>query len=255
MGKILLALVILVCLSCTMSCRAPETVTLTETKTETVTATKTLTETATVTVTITALEPAIVIRVKRTAHGDGQIVALDMETEYLPVVVACENRLAPYESLKAQAIASRTYALYKKLYEPSGTANYDVEDSEADQVYNPETFDNLTEAQQDRIRLAVKETEGLVIRWGNVVICSSYVSGTEVMLRFVTFNEGKSGDAITQTTLNWTSIPPSKYPYNRGCMGQIQANDLASINAYDYERILKYFYGSDILISKYLEDS
>jgi hypothetical protein len=256
MGKILLVLVILVCLSCTLSCRAPETVTLTETKTETVTATKTLTETetTTITATVTVPRPAILIRVKRASHGGGEIVTLNMETEYLPVVLACENRLAPYESLKAQAIASRTFALYQKLHEPR-TAEYEIVDNENDQVYNAATFERLTKSEQERMRLAVEETEGLVIRWGDVVICSSYVSGNELMLQYVTFNEGKSGDAITQTSLNWVTYPPSKYPYNRGCMGQIQANTLASINAYDYERILKYFYGSDILISRYLEDS
>jgi len=259
MGKILLLSAILVCLPGVFSCRTPEAVvipTVTETKTETVTATETLTETetATVTATVTAPKPAILIRVNRFAHGGGEIVTLDMETEYLPVVVACENRLAPYESLKAQVIASRTFALYKKLYEPR-TADYDILDNESDQVYNPATYETLTAAEQDRIRLAIEETEGLVIRWGDVIICSSYVSGNELTLRYVTSNEGKSGDNIIQTSLIWRTYPPSLSPHNRGCMGQIQANNLVLQFNYDCERILKYFYGSDILIAAYMEDS
>jgi hypothetical protein len=35
---------------------------------------------------------------------------------------------------------------------------------------------------------------------------------------------------------------------NRGAMGQIQANALASNNGYTWRQILKYFYGADIII-------
>ncbi|MHB8104612.1 MAG: hypothetical protein ACYDG5_03625 [Dehalococcoidales bacterium] len=80
------------------------------------------------------------------------------------------------------------------------------------------------------------------------------MSGTAATLRYVTFNEGKSGDAVTQTTLDGSYGTDSHNPYNRGCMGQIQANDLAS-NGYDYQRILRYFYGSDITIERYQPNS
>jgi peptidoglycan hydrolase-like amidase len=52
------------------------------------------------------------IRVYRSATG--QIDVLNIETEYLAYVVAAENDIAPFESMKAQAVASRTYAYYKK---------------------------------------------------------------------------------------------------------------------------------------------
>jgi peptidoglycan hydrolase-like amidase len=266
MHKLLLLLSLLILVSGSFSCAAQdtsvtpqktETTTVAETKTVTATATNTQTQSETVTITVTQTETQTVtvtetvtpIRVKRATHGSGQIVTLDMENEYLPVVVACENYAAPYESLKAQAIASRTFAFYKILHEPRSD-DYDILDSESDQVYNPAVFEALSHSDQERIRQAVRETREVVIRYAGVIICSSYVSGTSQTLHYVTFNEGKSGDNITQTTLNWTTVPPSKYPYNRGCMGQIQANELAE-QGYNYEQILKYFYGSDISIEKY----
>jgi hypothetical protein len=77
----------------------------------------------------------ITIRVKRSTHGDGQVETLDLENQYLPVVVSCENHNAPYESMKAQAIAARTFAMYKKNHPQS--EDFDVYDDERDQVYNP----------------------------------------------------------------------------------------------------------------------
>src|SRR5829696_1810608 len=45
-----------------------------------------------------------------TVNGVGTI---DVEKNYLPHVVHCENGGAPFEALKAQAIAARTYLYYK----------------------------------------------------------------------------------------------------------------------------------------------
>jgi peptidoglycan hydrolase-like amidase len=233
---------------------ATKTVSITETETTTATDTVTITETATETktiletqtVTTTATIAHTPIRVKRVRHGNGQIVTLDMEAEYLPVVVACENPKAPYESLKAQAIASRTFAYYKILHEPRSDT-YDILDYEADQVYDPAALSILTEEELDRIYQAVEETRALVIRHEGIIICAFYVSGATHMLQYVTINEGKSGDDVIQTILDAGYSAPTRNPYNRGCMGQIQANELA-LQSYDYERILKYFYGSDIYI-------
>ena len=45
-----------------------------------------------------------------TVNGVGKI---DVEKNYLPHVVHCENGGAPFEALKAQAIAARTYLYYR----------------------------------------------------------------------------------------------------------------------------------------------
>jgi peptidoglycan hydrolase-like amidase len=178
------------------------------------------------------------IRVYRSATG--QIDVLDIETQYLPYVIAAENDIAPPESMKAQAVASRTYAYYKKEH-PSG-ANFDIYDDTRDQVYNPELV--LTDGEIN----SVSQTSGIVLRWGDVIICSFYVSGIGDTAGYVTYNEGKSGDNITQSTIGYVTNPPSLNPYNRGAMGQIQANALAADSGYTWEQILKYFYGSDIII-------
>lgn len=216
--------------------------------TEIVTATETKSVFETQTVTTTATISHTAIRVKRQSHGSGQIVTLDMETEYLPIVVACENPKAPYEALKAQAIASRTFAYYKMLHEPR-SATYDILDYEADQVYDPAATTNLSQEDLDKIYQAVQATRDIIIRHEGIVICAFYVSGEPNMLHYVTFNEGRSGDDVIQTTLDWGYTAAARNPYNRGCMGQIQANQLAS-QGYDYIKILKYFYGSDIYIQR-----
>ncbi len=177
------------------------------------------------------------IRVYRSATG--QIDVLNIETEYLPYVVAAENDIAPFESMKAQAVASRTYAYYRKEH-PSG-ANFDIYDDSRDQNYKPWLV--LT----DNLINSVSQTNGRVLKWGSVIICGFYISGSGDTAPYVTYNEGKSGEGITQSTIGWITNPPSLNPYNRGAMGQIQANALAN-NGYSWQNILKYFYGKDIII-------
>ncbi len=184
------------------------------------------------------------IRVYRSATG--QIDVLNIETEYLPYVVAAENDIAPFESMKAQAVASRTYAYYKKEH-PSGT-NFDVYDDSRDQNYKPWLV--LT----DNLMNSVSQTNGIVIKWGGVIICSFYVSGDGDFTKYVTYNEGKSGEDITQSTIGWVTNPPSLNPYNRGAMGQIQANALAN-KGYTWQNILKYFYGNDIVLDSKISTS
>lgn len=83
------------------------------------------------------------------------VVSLGME-EYLIGVVPAEMPSGwPLEALKAQAVASRTYALYKIRTRPSKT--YDVSATESDQVWKPGDKPNL------RAALAVNSTRGLVM--------------------------------------------------------------------------------------------
>jgi peptidoglycan hydrolase-like amidase len=185
----------------------------------------------------TSMPSGDTIRVYRSATG--QIDVLNIETEYLPYVLAAENDIAPFESMKAQAVASRTFAYYKKEH-PSGT-NFDVYDDSRDQNYKPWLV--LTDIEIN----SVSQTNGIVIKWGDVTICSFYVSGADDYAKYVTYNEGKSGEDITQSTIGWVTNSPSSNPYNRGAMGQIQANALAD-NGYAWQDILKYFYGNDIII-------
>src|SRR6185295_12014089 len=57
---------------------------------------------------------------------------IDVEADYLPHVVMCENPDAPAESLKAQAIAARTFLAYTTRRQRSPS----IGDGQSDQVYS-----------------------------------------------------------------------------------------------------------------------
>jgi SpoIID/LytB domain protein len=90
--------------------------------------------------------------------------AKDVETDYLPHVVACENGNADTEALKAQAVAARTFLYYKK-----GT----VQDGTSDQVYTCSTQPSQKHYE------AVTATSGQVLVYSGVVICSFFVAGAK----------------------------------------------------------------------------
>ncbi len=182
-----------------------------------------------------------------TANVEGR--SIPTETDYLPHVVACENGAAPFEALKAQAVAARTFLYYKM--DSAGT----IGDGSGDQVY--------TCANQPRqIHYdAVTATAGQVLRYNSVTICSFFVAGaipttsdcvpsasdedptnTE---RYVTYNEGLSGSNIHQSSLGW--VNPGN-DYNRGCLSQNGSSCLDDSRSYDYRRILRFYYGADIEI-------
>ncbi len=166
---------------------------------------------------------------------------IDAETKYLPNVVHCENGGAPYEALKAQAIAARTYMYYKM--ETSGK----IADGQSDQVYSCGSGPTA-----DQLR-AVKETAGQILRYKGTTIAAFYVAGGSAKPtscrgayaateKYVTYNSGKSGSGITQTSLGW--INPANYR-NRGCMSQLGTRCLASMGKTD-DTMLKFYYGTDI---------
>jgi len=56
-------------------------------------------------------------------------------------------------------------------------------------------------------------------------------------------------DKLWESSIGWITNPASLNPYNRGAMGQIQANAVAN-NGYTWQNILKYFYGNDIIMAQ-----
>lgn len=174
---------------------------------------------------------------------------VDTETDYVPHVVACENGAAPFEALKAQAVTARTFLYYKMEGEGS------IGDGQHDQVY---TCAN----QPQQIHYdAAAATQGQILRYSGVTICSFYVAGaipstgdcipapgdsdphdTE---KWVTYNEGLSGDDIEQSPLGW--VDPSNV-YNRGCMSQNGASCLDNVAGYNHLQILNFYYGEDIVV-------
>ena len=178
-----------------------------------------------------------------TVNGVGQV---DVETDYLPHVVQCENGGASLEALKAQAVAARSYLYYKLNL--SGSIN----DGTSDQVYSCGANPSPQHYQ------AVDETAGQVLTYSGVTVCAFYVAGaipsasscvatgsdndysnTE---HYVTYNWNQSGANVEQTTLGW--VNPGNL-YNRGCKSQNGAHCLSDAG-WVYQDILRFYYGMDI---------
>lgn len=184
-----------------------------------------------------------------TPSGTRQI---DVETDYLPHVVQCENGAADQAALEAQAIAARSYLYYR--LDRTG----DIGDGQGDQVYTcsrPPLQQHLD---------AAATTAGLVLRYPPATaatqVAAFYVAGafpdpttchggatdptnTE---RYVTYNEGRSGADVIQTTLGFVS--PTNYA-NRGCMSQ-NGSDCLSEQGRGFDEILRFYYGEDIVIER-----
>ncbi len=169
---------------------------------------------------------------------------LDVENDYVPQVVACENGGASLEALKAQAVAARTYLYYKLRREGS------IGDGQGDQVYS------CAASAGPEHRRAAAETSGQVLRYQGTIIAAFYVAGalqsgpdcqggsndptgTE---HYVTYNEGLSGGDIEQTTLGW--VDPANTE-NRGCQSQNGAHCLSD-EGWEVDGILRFYYGEDI---------
>ncbi len=171
--------------------------------------------------------------------------AVDVEEDYLPNVVACENGNAPMEALKAQAVAARTYAAFQ-----ADAGAEPLADSEGDQVYSCD----YAEVEQRHID-AVEATAGEVLVRGDRLIAGFYVAGAEPSSssceaqpgdsdihdteQFVTYNEGSTGGNVEPTSLGHPDNPG-----NRGAKSQNGASCLAD-SGWDYERILRFYYGDD----------
>jgi MYXO-CTERM domain-containing protein len=176
----------------------------------------------------------------------------DLENDYLPRVITCENGGANLEALKAQAIAARSVAYYSIAKHGS------ICDSQGCQVYT------CAAQPSEKAYQAVQETSGLYLNYNGVLTYAFYVAGdnntsppacvgtpgvgTE---NWVTYNQGKTGNEVKQTNLGWVFNPGEPgYGQNRGCHSQWGARCLENNNGYDYEQILRFYYGADINITQ-----
>ena len=116
----------------------------------------------------------IKLAIKDTSTGN--ITNIDLE-EYVIGVIAGEMPASfEMEALKAQAIASRTYAIYKMK---SSKGTYDLVTDKSNQVYitkdaMQENWQNNYEYYYNKIKKAVDETKGLVMTYDKDVILSMY---------------------------------------------------------------------------------
>ena len=178
-----------------------------------------------------------------TALVDG-VGMVDVENDYLPHVVACENGRAGYQALPAQAVAARSYLYYRLGHGGS------IADGTSDQVYSCDRQPGLSH------RMAVMSTAGQVLQYRGVQVAAFFVAGGRASRpdcwggiddpaateRHVTYNMGRSGDDVQQTTLG--TIHTSTLA-NRGCQSQNGARCRAAAG-WGYQRILRFYYGDDI---------
>ena len=114
--------------------------------------------------------------IKIKINKNNEIKELDLE-EYIIGVVAGEMPASfEMEALKAQAVTSRTYAMYKIN---NTKENYDIETTVDDQVYittdeMKEKWDNDYELYYNKIKDAVSSTQNLVMKKDNKIFKSYY---------------------------------------------------------------------------------
>lgn len=170
----------------------------------------------------------------------------EMELDYLPHVIACENGGADLEALKAQAIAARSVAYYQMA--TSGS----ICDGQGCQVYS------CNAQPSDLHRQAVAETAQQYLTYGGMLTYGFYVAGDSNVsgpscldvsgstVKYVTHNSGKTGTNVQQTKLGW--VGPPGFGQNRGCMSQWGARCLENGGASAAD-ILRFYYGEDIGIT------
>lgn len=188
---------------------------------------------------------------------------VDIENDYIPGVVACENGGAPLEALKAQAVQARSF-LYYKLFVAGQTT---IRNSTADQVYSCSYRPNGPAAIH---RQAADETKAQYLTWENSIVASFYVAGAippnpnaadpfgscmgnggsdpTSTQRWVTYNRGKTGCDIDLTDLGFVPADCRGNPHNRGCASQNGEACLAGLGI-GYEDMLKAHYGDDIVVA------
>ncbi len=184
------------------------------------------------------------------------------ESDYVPNVVHCENGLASFEALKAQAVAARTFAYYKMNLQGF------INDGTSDQVYS------CNGSALPIHQAAARATEGELLYVENfsgtdILIAAFYVAGAiptgpfnpatpsaipnpgdsdpTTTQKWVTYpyENGLSGGLNPGTPLGFIGTPTNPNWPNRGAKSQNGA-DFLSDNSISYVDILKYYYGADI---------
>ncbi len=169
--------------------------------------------------------------------------SVDMELDYLPHVIACENNGAGLEALKAQAIAARSVAYYNMATQGS------ICDGQGCQVYScsnkpgPLHYQAVAETAQQYLSYSNMLTYGFYVAGDSGVSGPACVDSGGSTTKWVTFNDGKSGTSVTQTKLGY--VGPPGFGQNRGCMSQYGARCLED-NGHNYVGILRFYYGNDI---------
>ena len=182
------------------------------------------------------------VKITRTENPDcGQIVKMDIE-DYLRGVVPAEMVASTYheEALKAQAIASRTWAVYR--INKNKSKGYDVDDTANCQAYRPHDRIN------PRSDTAVKKTSGMVITYNGKIIDA-------------VFSNANGGRMVSAVHRWGTAVPylvDKADPYDKSPrvdghgvgMSQTGAN-YAAKSGLSYNSILDFYYPGTKLTTLY----
>lgn len=190
---------------------------------------------------------------------NGQSMSVD---EYVAHVITNEFGGAPDETLKAQAVASRSYGL--KGASKDGSGNCIIGDTS-------ENFQTYAENYTDRAMQAAKDTSGVILVDENGNVVSSEYSSNSLPEPYSNYTNSSTvtmSERDLEIPLDWwkknktcsdaklNAANKNKDAYGRtvyGCghgrgMGQIAAKYLDTEKGYNFEQILEFFYGKD---SKY----
>lgn len=142
------------------------------------------------------------------------VETLDLE-EYIIGVVAGEIPASfEEEALKAQAVASRTYALYKKNNE---SGEYDLTDNINSQVYidkegMKQKWQNEYQKYYDKIQKAVNDTKGLVMYKNEEVIEAFYFA----------MSNGNTQSAENIFNASYDYLVPVEYKYDNSALNNYE---------------------------------
>ncbi len=133
-----------------------------------------------------------------------EIINISLE-DYITGVVSCEMPASyEYEALKAQAVASRTYALEKMKYNNT----YDLENSTNNQCYHSNDklkskWGNNYEKYYNKIKKAVNETKGYYITYKGEIIKAFYFSTSNGYTEDVQDVFGSKLDYLSSVESSW----------------------------------------------------
>lgn len=164
------------------------------------------------------------VRLLRQGNGILAVNYVDME-DYLYSVVGAEAVPSwPIEALKAQAVAARTYALYKR--DTSKTGNFDLDTTTATQVYKGLKSEYTTTHQ------AVRSTTGQVMTYNGKVILAVFHSSSgghtenveDVWTSSLPYLRGVPDYDQTSPVFQWNkNISPSQFSRLVGGVGNIKS--------------------------------
>lgn len=185
---------------------------------------------------------------------NGETMSVD---DYVAHVITNEFGGAPEETLKAQAIAARSYGVAGAKKDSQG--NCVISDtSEGFQTYAATASERSIQAAKDTSGMVLLNKDGNVARaeyssnsltkayssFGNTITMSE--RNLEIPRDWYSKNKTCSDDSLNKANSNKDAYGRTVYGCGHGRgMGQIAAKYLAEEKNYTYDQIIEYFYGKD----------